>query len=298
MGQEIQLKRGNNANLASLSLVAGEPAFVLDTGKLYIGNGTDKVLINPDQNTATTADKLTNARTIAFTGDVTGSGSFDGSGNISIVLTEGNTGVTAGTYPKVTVNAKGEITAGATLAASDIPTLTLSKISDAGTAASKSVGTASGNIPVLDSNGKLAVSVLPAVTINETYVVSSQSAMLALSANVGDIAIRTDLNETFILQTAGASTLSNWQQILSPTSAVTSVAGRTGAITLTSSDVGLGNVANESKTTMFTNSAFTGTPTAPTASAGTNTTQIATTAFVQTAISNIPSITAIDGGTF
>ena len=34
--------------------------------------------------------------------------------------------------------------------------------------------------------------------------------------------------------------------------------------------------------------AFTGTPTAPTASSGTNTTQIATTAFVQDAVSGIP----------
>ena len=40
--------------------------------------------------------------------------------------------------------------------------------------------------------------------------------------------------------------------------------------------------------------ALTGTPTAPTASAGTNTTQIATTAFVATAISN--AITKIEDG--
>ncbi|NOQ31173.1 MAG: hypothetical protein GQ570_08635, partial [Helicobacteraceae bacterium] len=39
---------------------------------------------------------------------------------------------------------------------------------------------------------------------------------------------------------------------------VTSVSGRTGDIVLTSADVGLGNVANESKATMFTNPSFTG----------------------------------------
>lgn len=43
----IKLKRGQNANLTSLNLQAGEPAFTLDTGKLYIGDGSDKVLINP-----------------------------------------------------------------------------------------------------------------------------------------------------------------------------------------------------------------------------------------------------------
>jgi hypothetical protein len=51
--------------------------------------------------------------------------------------------------------------------------------------------------------------------------------------------------------------------------------------TPTAAYLNLGNVTNESKTTMFTNAALTGTPTAPTATSTTNTTQIATTAFVQ-----------------
>ena len=67
---------------------------------------------------------------------------------------------------------------------------------------------------------------------------------------------------------------------------VLSVAGKTGAVTLDKSHVGLNNVDNESKATMFTSPTFTGTPKAPTASSGTNTTQIATTAFVQTEINN------------
>ena len=48
----------------------------------------------------------------------------------------------------------------------------------------------------------------------------------------------------------------------------------------TKSDVGLGNVTNESKETMFTNATLTGIPTAPTASTGEATDQIATTLFV------------------
>jgi len=54
---------------------------------------------------------------------------------------------------------------------------------------------------------------------------------------------------------------------------------------LTKNDVGLGNVTNESKATMFTSPTFTGIPKAPTAAVGTNTTQIATTAFVQNSLS-------------
>ena len=53
---------------------------------------------------------------------------------------------------------------------------------------------------------------------------------------------------------------------------------------VTATHVGLGNVTNESKATMFTDAALTGTPTAPTAAAFTSTTQIATTAFVQSEI--------------
>jgi len=50
---------------------------------------------------------------------------------------------------------------------------------------------------------------------------------------------------------------------------------------ITATMVGLGNVTNESKATMFTSATLTSIPTAPTASATTDTIQIATTAFVQ-----------------
>lgn len=294
----IKLKRGNAINFAGITLEAGEPAFVLDEGKLYIGDGTNKILINPDFPTSIdTATKLTTARLISVAGDGTGSASFDGSANASITLVLANTGVTAGTYTKVTVDSKGRITGATNLTASDIPSLTLSKISDAGTAASKNTGTGAGNVPVLDASGKLDASILPAIAISDTFVVASQTAMLALTAEVGDIAIRTDLNKSFILKKAGASTLANWQELLAPTSAVQSVAGKTGAVTLTANDVGLGNVTNESKTTMFTNPSFTGTPTAPTQTSTDNSTKIATTAFVK-GQGYLSASSDIDGGTF
>ena len=56
---------------------------------------------------------------------------------------------------------------------------------------------------------------------------------------------------------------------------------------VTAAHVGLGSVTNESKLTMFTSPAFTGVPTAPTASAGTNTTQLATTQYVRTEVANL-----------
>lgn len=298
MAQTLKLKRGNNANLGSLTLQAGEPAFVLDTGKFYIGDGTNKILINPDTvPEAETADQLKTARTISISGDGSGSASFDGSANATITLVLPNTGVSAGSYTKLTVDAKGRVTSATNITAADIPSLTLSKISDAGTAASKNTGTASGNVPLIGGDGKLDSSIMPAIAISDTFVKANQTEMLALTAEVGDICVRTDLNKTYILKTAGASTLANWQELLFPTSPVSSVAGKTGAVTLAASDVGLGNVTNESKATMFSNAALTGTPTAPTAATSTNTTQIATTAFVK-AQGYLDTSATIDGGTF
>jgi hypothetical protein len=65
---------------------------------------------------------LTANQSISIAGDATGSGTT------SISLTLANSGVTAGTYPKVTVNAKGLVTGGASLAAADIPALDWGKI--------------------------------------------------------------------------------------------------------------------------------------------------------------------------
>lgn len=110
-------------------------------------------------------------------------------------------------------------------------------VNSLGTAASKDVGTAAGNVPVLDSNGKLVESIIPAVAITETYVVDSETAMLALNAQVGDVAIRTDVSKSFILQSLPASTVANWKELLTPDCKVISVNGKQGAVVLTGADI-------------------------------------------------------------
>ena len=187
------------------------------------------------------ANKLTTARTIALSGDATGSTSFDGSANKTITVVLANTGVNAGTYTKLTVDAKGRITAATQLTAADIPNLNLAKITDAGTAASKNTGTSAGQIPILGTDGKLPDSVIPKVAITEPFVVANQAEMLALTAQVGDIAIRSDISKSFILKQTPASTLANWLELKSPTADVISVNGKTGAVVLTTSDITEGN---------------------------------------------------------
>lgn len=70
---------------------------------------------------AATATRWATGRTIALTGDVTGtSTAFDGSAAMSFAATLANSGVAAGTYTKVTVDAKGRVTTGASLASADV----------------------------------------------------------------------------------------------------------------------------------------------------------------------------------
>ena len=70
---------------------------------------------------AATATRWATGRTIALTGDVTGtSAAFDGSAALSFAATLANSGVAAGTYTKVTVDAKGRVTTGASLASTDV----------------------------------------------------------------------------------------------------------------------------------------------------------------------------------
>lgn len=247
-------------DLGALTAVPSEYVKNTDYGTAETGGvvkstakGTDTVTIGADGTmtigkaseaaAADTATILATGRTISVAGDATGTSPvFDGSANVTIPLVLANSGVVAGTFTKVTVDAKGRVTEGvANLTTADIPELTLAKISDAGTAAAKDFGTAEGNVPVLGAGGKLSEAVIPAIAITDTFVVDSQAAMLALEAQQGDVAVRTDVNKTFILKVAPATTLVNWVELETPTDAVTSVNGLTGAVTLTTSEVAEGS---------------------------------------------------------
>lgn len=94
----------------------------------------------------------------------------------------------------------------------------------------------------LDGAGKINPSQLPSIAITETFVVASQAAMLALSAQTGDIAVRTDTSSTFILQGTDPSVLGDWVELQTPTDAVSSVFGRTGVVTAQNGDYTTGQV--------------------------------------------------------
>lgn len=78
-------------------------------------------------------------------------------------------------------------------------------------------------------NGKLPASVMPDIAITNTSVVASQAEMLALVAQTGDVAIRTDSSTTWILRGTDSSQLSDWQQLPAAASGIQSVNGQSGA---------------------------------------------------------------------
>lgn len=95
-------------------------------------------------------------------------------------------------------------------------------------------------LATLDGIGKVPTSQLPALAITDTFVVASQLAMLAVVAQTGDVAVRTDLNKSFILQGIDPTNILHWIELLTPTDTVLSVNGNIGAVTLTTTDISEG----------------------------------------------------------
>lgn len=168
---------------------------------------------------ATKADQFTNTKTISVTGAVTGSVNTDFSSNPTLNVT--------------------------------LEDITLSQVSDAGSAAACDTGTGEGNVPVLDANGKLNESVIPAVAITDISVVTTKQEMLALTGvQKGDICTiapvagggHEDEAGSYILGgTADPSVEANWILLRVPQGTVLSVNGKTGVVVLSSADLSDGN---------------------------------------------------------
>lgn len=87
-------------------------------------------------------------------------------------------------------------------------------------------------VATLDDNAKLRKEQLPPEAIVTTRTVATQGDMLSLTAQEGDIAIRTDLSKAFILSSGNPTVLSSWIPLTFtiPAGAVTSVFNRVGNI--------------------------------------------------------------------
>ncbi len=118
------------------------------------------------------------------------------------------------------------------------------QIGDFAAAADARIGVQKGvvnGLATLGADGKLSSEQIPATVMNSSYVVSSQAEQLALVSSVGDVAIRTDISKSFVRNAGATGTMSDWNELLAPTSPVQSVNSRTGNVTLTTTDIAEGS---------------------------------------------------------
>lgn len=99
-------------------------------------------------------------------------------------------------------------------------------------------------------SNKIPSQYLPDVAITDTFVINSQVAMLSLTAQRGDVAVRTDESKTYILKTDDPTLLSNWQEILTPTGSIGVISvngksGTNGVVVLTTDDISDLNQTNK-----------------------------------------------------
>ncbi len=212
------------------SLTPGELAWAEGSGTLYIGLLAGGML-------AIAGNSYKQNQPITVTGDATGSGTT------AIALTLKDV-VTPGTAPKLTFNAKGLVVGSGNLTEGDIPALPIAKVTG--------LQAALNNTATLDATGKLPTSLLPPLSTTEVYTVNSQAAMLALNAQRGDVAVRSDVRLNYILGGEDPTVLANWVEFLTPNSSaggivtVNGISGSNGVLTLTGANIptsAVGNIA-------------------------------------------------------
>jgi len=100
---------------------------------------------------------------------------------------------------------------------------------------------AASGVATLDASGVIPTNQLPALAITSTFVATTDAEQNSHTSQEGDVCVRTDQNKSYIKNSGTAGDLTDWQELLTPTDAVISVNGKTGAITLSTDDVAEGS---------------------------------------------------------
>lgn len=130
------LPPATTAAVGAVSVPADSGLSVSGTGELSITNtltpGTTSGITYDGNGLITSVTALTGADLPAATPSALGSVSVPSAGGLEVdgngALVIADSSVTAGTYPKITVNQKGVVTSGANLVAADIPDLSAAKL--------------------------------------------------------------------------------------------------------------------------------------------------------------------------
>jgi hypothetical protein len=104
-----------------------------------------------------------------------------------------------------------------------------------------------------DLTGTVPQSALPSIALTEFLgAVADETAMLALTGQRGDWATRTDLGTDWQLVDEPSSLLASWREMTYPASPVSSVNGRTGAVTGLAEASDLGDLTGFDPVATFT----------------------------------------------
>lgn len=296
----IQFKRGATAQLPD-SGAAGEPIFDMEKGQLWIGTGSSRVLINtkgytlPEVGTPGTYVSVTtdeNGRVISGTTTVPSS-KVTGLGTAATR----NTGTTSGTIPLLSTDGKLPETMIPKIAITDVYTVdSVAKLITLSGAQVGDVGIVNSTTNPAENNTYILALEPYSTASNWKPMSHPTDAVTSVNGKTGVVVVtKADVGLGNVLNVA--------QIPATEKGAVSGVAtlDTSGKLTpaqkpaYTKADVGLGNVNNTSDLDKPLSTAttkalalkanlasptFTGTPKGPTAAKNTNTTQLATTAYV------------------
>lgn len=179
-GRKVQIKVGTSTNATVTANSSGLSVSVPDASTST--KGVIEIATDSEVSTGTSEVLAVNPKQLATK------------------VTRLTTGPSAGTYTKVTVNTEGQVTAGTTLSASDIPDISATYV------ATSRIGAANG-VAGLDADGKVPASQLPSYVddVVDTYIVSGATPLSAgwLSLTEGGSALTPETGKIYIVLSDG-----------------------------------------------------------------------------------------------
>jgi hypothetical protein len=290
-GTGVTTSTGSGANVLGTSPTISAPT-ITGAGTIagtFTGNLTGNVTGSSGSTTgnAATATALATGRTFQLTGDVEASGvTFDGTGNVSLTTVIGT-----GAIVNADINASAAIDktkiSGTAVTAADTGTVTSTMIAN-DTIVNADINTSAqiAYSKINATNSIVNADINASAAIDKTKI----SGTAITAGDTGTVTSTMIADGTILNADINASAAIDWTKLgISSTVSSTEIGyvdGVTSAIQ-TQLDAKLDTATAASTYAPLASPALTGVPTAPTAAANTNTTQVATTAYVQTEIADL-----------